>query len=65
MKRTQIVNAFPVVGAKMTFLYDYGDNWQFRIEVIGKNRKEPGVRYPRLLKAIGDAPEQYYEMDDE
>jgi Plasmid pRiA4b ORF-3-like protein len=65
VKRTQIVKAFPAVGAKMTFLYDYGDNWQFRIEVIGKNRKEPGVRYPRLLTAIGEAPEQYPEMDDE
>jgi hypothetical protein len=65
VKRTQIVDAFPRVGGKMTFLYDYGDNWQFRIEVIGQNRKEPGVRYPRLLKAIGEAPEQYPEMDDE
>ncbi len=59
VKRTRIVEAFPTVGAKMTFLFDYGDNWQFRIEVIGQNRKEPGVIYPRLLKTIGAAPEQY------
>jgi Plasmid pRiA4b ORF-3-like protein len=65
VKRTRIVDAFPSVGAKMTFLFDYGDNWQFRIEVIGQNRKEPGVRYPRLLKAIGEAPEQYPDPDDE
>jgi hypothetical protein len=64
VKRTRIVDAFPSVGAKMTFLFDYGDNWQFRIEVIGQNRKEPGVRYPRLLKAIGEAPEQYPDPDD-
>lgn len=42
VKRTRIVEAFPMVGAKMTFLFDYGDNWQFRIEAIGQNRKEPG-----------------------
>ena len=59
VKRTRIVEAFPTVGAKMTFLFDYGDNWQFRIEAIGQNRKEPGGKYPRLLKTIGEAPEQY------
>ena len=65
VEQTQIVEAFPTVGAKMTFLFDYGDNWQFRIEAIGQNRKEPAVRYPRLLKAIGEAPEQYPGADDE
>jgi Plasmid pRiA4b ORF-3-like protein len=30
VKRTRIVDAFPTVGAKMTFLFDYGDNWQSR-----------------------------------
>ena len=54
-----------MVGAKMTFLFDYGDNWQFRIEAIGQNRKEPGGKYPRLLKTIGEAPEQYPDPDDE
>ena len=65
VEQTQIVEAFPTVGAKMTFLYDYGDNWRFRTEVIDQNRKEPAVRYPRLLKAIGEAPEQYPGTDDE
>jgi hypothetical protein len=54
-----------MVGSKMTFLYDYGDNWQFRIEVIGHNRKEPGGRYPRLLKVVGEAPEQCPSPNDE
>jgi hypothetical protein len=65
VKRSLIVDAFPEVGTKMTFLYDYGDNWQFGIEAIGQNRKAPGVRYPRLLKAIGKAPEQYPDPGDE
>jgi len=65
VKRTRIVEAFPMVGAKMTFLFDYGDNWQFRIEATGQNRKEPGGKYPRLLKTIGEAPEQYPDPDDE
>jgi hypothetical protein len=65
VKRTRIVEAFPRAGAKMTFLFDYGDNWQFRIEAIGQSRKEPGGKYPRLLKTIGEAPEQYPGPDDE
>jgi hypothetical protein len=65
VKQTRIVDAFPTVGAKMTFLFDYGDNWQFRIEAIGQNRREPGGKYPRLLKTIGEAPEQYPDVDDE
>jgi hypothetical protein len=48
----------------MTFLFDYGDNWQFRIEAIGQNRKEPGAKYPRLLKTLGEAPVQYPDPDD-
>ena len=66
VKRTRIVEVFPTVGAKMTFLFDYGaNNLQFRIEAIGQNRKEPGSKYPRLLKTVGKAPEQYPDPDDE
>src|ERR1700694_3029516 len=42
VKRARIVDAFPAVGDKMTFLFDYGDNWQFRVEVIGRGQKEQG-----------------------
>ena len=59
VERTRIDHAFPAVGDTMTFLFDYGDNWQFRLEVIGRGRKEQGVKYPRLVKKIGKAPEQY------
>ena len=65
VKRTRIVEAFPTVGAKMTFLFDYGDSWRFRIEAIGQNRKEPGGKYPRLLKTNGEAPAQYPDPDDD
>jgi Plasmid pRiA4b ORF-3-like protein len=61
VKRTRIVEAFPTIGAKMTFLFDYGDTSRFLIEAIGQNRKEPGHKYPRLLKTVGEAPEQYPE----
>jgi hypothetical protein len=65
VKRTRIVEAFPTAGAKMTFHFDYGDDWQFRIEAIGQDSKKPKAKYPRLLKTVGEAPEQYPEPDDE
>jgi len=64
VKRSRIVDAFPKVGDKMTFLFDYGDNWEFKVEVIGRSRKEAGVSYPRRIKTVGKAPEQYPDPDD-
>ena len=59
VEQTRISDAFPEIGHKMTFLFDYGDNWQFRVEVIGKGAKESGVKYPKVLKRVGRAPKQY------
>jgi Plasmid pRiA4b ORF-3-like protein len=64
VKRSRIVDAFPEVGDKMTFLFDYGDGWEFRTQVIGRGHKEAGASYPRLLKTVGKAPKQYPDPDD-
>ena len=64
VKRSRIVDAFPEVGDKMTFLFDYGDEWRFLVEVIGRGSKEAGVSYPRRIKTVGEAPKQYPDPDD-
>jgi len=64
VKKTRIAEAFPATGAKMTFLFDYGDEWLFRVELIGQNQKQAGVKYPRQIKAAGKAPEQYPDLDE-
>ena len=64
VKRTTVAQAFPAVGAKMQFLFDYGDDWRFRVELIGQGEKAPRVRYPKLLKAVGKAPPQYPTEDE-
>src|SRR3984893_1820952 len=63
VKRTRISEAFPSAGREMTFLFDYGDGWEFRVKTTGVGKKERGVTYPRLLKSLGDAPEQYPSAD--
>lgn len=59
VKRTRISEVFHEIGHKMTFLFDYGDDWQFRVELIGENAKEQGAKYPRVVKKVGTAPKQY------
>src|SRR5215211_2930185 len=49
----RIAEAFPEVGHTMLFLFDYGDDWRFVVEVIGRGEWEPKVRYPRVLKKQG------------
>ena len=34
VKRTRIIKAFPSVGTKMRFLFDYGDEWEFLVELV-------------------------------
>jgi hypothetical protein len=48
----------------MLFLFDYGDEWRFRTTLTKTGEKIAKVRYPRVVAARGDAPEQYPEPDD-
>jgi pRiA4b ORF-3-like protein len=65
VKRTRVIEAFAATGAKMSFLFDYGDEWLFQVEVIGRSHREPGIKYPRVLTVVGEAPEQYPDPDEE
>jgi hypothetical protein len=65
VRKTQIADAFPQVGHSVMFLFDYGDNWQFTVEVIGTGEKVAKVRYPRVLKKVGTPPEQYGSWDED
>jgi hypothetical protein len=63
--QTAVSKAFATVGKKLLFVFDYGDDWRFQVELIKLGNKAPGLRYPRLLVASGDAPEQYPDMDED
>ena len=65
VRHTKIAQAFPDVGSKMLFLFDYGDQWQFKVEVIGLGEKVPKARYPKVIKSMGTAPPQYPDPDEE
>ncbi|MFD1985515.1 hypothetical protein ACFSOZ_23825 [Mesorhizobium newzealandense] len=65
VKGTRVSTAFQKVGSAMTFLYDYGDEWRFRVELIGTGQAQPDANYPRIVSKIGKAPPQYPDIDDE
>lgn len=65
VRTTPVADAFPNVGHTMLFMFDYGDDWRFVVEVIGLGQKAAKTRYPKVLKKVGQAPEQYGTWDDE
>ena len=59
VKKTKVRDVWKTIGDKMLFLFDYGDNWLFVIELIGFGERDPKQKYPHLLKKMGNAPKQY------
>ena len=64
VKKTKIAQAFPSIGHTMLFLFDYGDDWLFRVRLEKTGKKAAKVRYPRIVATHGEAPEQYPDPDD-
>ena len=65
VKRTLVIEAFASVKSKMRFLFDYGDEWVFLVELVKRKEREPKVKLPRLLVSSGKAPIQYPDPEDE
>jgi hypothetical protein len=59
VEQTEVATAFPKPGHRMTFLFDYGDEWLFQVTLTGTGQKTPRMRYPKVLATQGKAPEQY------
>jgi hypothetical protein len=64
VKKTKVSQAFPAIGHTMVFLFDYGDDWLFRVSLRGAGTKTANVRYPRVVATHGEAPPQYPDPDD-
>jgi hypothetical protein len=64
VENTAVSAAFPADKVKFLFLFDYGDQWEFKIERIGSSTKTPGANYPRVTKSTGKAPEQYPHYEE-
>jgi len=58
VKKIRIVDAFSL-DKKLLFLFDYGDEWKFTVEFMGKEEPVYNRKYPFLISKTGKSPEQY------
>jgi len=65
VKKTKVAQAFPAIGHTMLFLFDYGDEWHFKVKLTNTAKKIAKVRYPRIVASRGEAPEQYPMPEDD
>jgi len=63
----RLADIFPLrKGAKLFYLFDYGDSWVFQVSL---SRKAPFVRvggtiYPKLVSEEGERPIQYEDWEE-
>ena len=59
---TRLRQLEPVPGMKISFFFDYGDNWKFDIVVM--HGSEESTSDIKVIERKGEAPEQYPEYED-
>jgi hypothetical protein len=66
VKEPPVAEAFPQIGAKMLYLFDYGDEWHFILELVeAREIEEPPApikmrrKHRKIVKRVGIAPPQY------
>jgi len=59
--RTKVKEVFDEPGKKLLFLYDYGDEWHFIVQLREKKATEKDTKYPQIVESVGKAPPQYDE----
>lgn len=52
-------------GDGMTFVYDFGDNWQFDVKLERVDPPDEAIAAATILDAKGDPPAQYGSWDEE
>ncbi len=65
---TTLEDIFPLEEKESFYYYfDFGDSWIFKIKRTRHKEKdaEKGAKYPKVLKTIGEKPEQYPDWEDE
>lgn len=60
MKETAIGSEIRDPNQKFIYVYDFGKNWTFLVELINVSKEEnPKLTYPATIRAEGIAPSQY------
>jgi len=65
VKKTNVNTVFTAIKKKMLFLFDYGDEWYFRVELTGIEPAGDGESRAVCVKSVGKARPQYGDPDGE
>jgi len=63
--KTFIPEVFDTPKKKMIFLFDYGDQWNFIVQLQKVEPIDFEGKYPCICKSVGKSPEQYPDFDDQ
>ncbi len=50
---------------KLYYLFDFGDDWWHELTVLKIEDAGRAKGYPKIVKKVGESPEQYPEYDDD
>lgn len=65
VKETLVKDVFTYIKKKMLFLFDYGDEWHFRVELISIEPVDKPDSNATVVKSVGEALPQYENSDDD
>lgn len=57
--KTKVACVLELLNNKMLFLFDYGDEWKFIVELYGIDDKKVNIKYPVVCKKVGRSTKQY------
>ncbi|MGB7441795.1 MAG: hypothetical protein WA919_12060 [Coleofasciculaceae cyanobacterium] len=61
-----LVGELPLqAGDRMIFLFDFGDNWEFYVQLEEIQPPNAKIKKPNILKKYGEAPSQYWDEEDD
>lgn len=59
VEKTKVNKVFDKIGKKMLFLFDYGYEWHFIVELERVESSNEEERYPFVVESVGNSPPQY------
>ena len=51
------------LGQIFLYLFDYGDEWRFKVRLHSINENAPEDDYPKLVERVGESPPQYPDWE--
>ncbi len=65
VSKTSVATAFPKVGKKLMFLFDYGDDWHFLVTCSDITEEVKSGKRFRVVSVTGKRPVQYPDFEEE